>query len=71
MKVWVLTSEHNDYDQHGEYFITVFKSKPCVVQISAILGEQVSIDTCHHIVNGGGREKVENVWYYLREAEAL
>lgn len=28
MKVWVLTSEVNDYDQHGDYFLAVFKNKP-------------------------------------------
>lgn len=71
MTVWILTAEHNDYDQHGEYFISVFKSKPCVIQISAILGEQVPFEYCQHIVNKGGRLGVEDVWYYLREAEAL
>jgi len=28
MKVWVLTEEFNDYDQHGAYFLAVFKHEP-------------------------------------------
>jgi len=27
-KVWVLTEEYNDYDQHGEYYLAVFKREP-------------------------------------------
>ncbi len=26
--VWVLTEEYNEYDQHGEYFLAVFKDEP-------------------------------------------
>ena len=26
--VWVITEEHNDYDQHGVFFCCVFKNKP-------------------------------------------
>jgi hypothetical protein len=26
--VWILTEEYNDYDQHGEYFLAVFKKEP-------------------------------------------
>jgi len=33
MKVWILTSEYNDYDQHGEYFEAVFAQKPTLQQI--------------------------------------
>lgn len=25
---WVLTSEYNEYDQHGEYFVDVWDHKP-------------------------------------------
>lgn len=31
--VWLLTREHNDYDQHGEYFIAVFAEKPTIQQL--------------------------------------
>jgi len=72
MTVWVLTAEHNDYDQHGEYFINVFYKKPDVIQISAILGEEVSFEYCQHIVDKGGRtDKMENVWYNLTEVTPL
>ena len=25
---WVLLESHNDYDQHGEYFLAVFEREP-------------------------------------------
>ena len=71
MKVWILTSEYNDYDQHGEYFIKAYMDKPNRDSISADLelDPEFHTDTILHILNGGGRQKVEYIWYYLRQVE--
>lgn len=69
MKVWVLTSEYNEYDQHGNYFIAVFKSKPSAEQLSQFVDSPEAID--HLINNGGGRVDYEDMWYNLDEEDAL
>jgi len=33
MKIWILTSTYNDYDQHGDYFIAWWSDKPSVDQM--------------------------------------
>lgn len=75
-KVWVLTSEYNDYDQYGEYFEAAFRTSPTLQQLSQIFYEtdidQLTDDELMfltHIKRGGGREKVESKWYYLREVK--
>lgn len=67
MKIWILTSEYNEYDQYGEYFIEAFIIKPQSKDISKLIG--VSKDVADHILNGGGRVDTEHVWYNLRERE--
>jgi len=66
--MWVLTREHNEYDQYGEYFIAVFINKPNKEQLQKLFSKgklKVDID---YILNGGGRtEKMENIWYNLVE----
>lgn len=72
MKVWVLTSEFNDYDQHGEYFEGVYQNKPTRKQIKDALQLNDSVwaeKTVDLMLNGGGREGNDHVWYYLREVE--
>lgn len=77
MNVWILTSEHNDYDQHGEYFLEVFKDKPTIEQLAVSLNMEINeftSETLSHILRGGGRRD-KNFhdfynWYYLRETEA-
>lgn len=79
MKVWVLTREVNEYDQYGEYFEAVFKSKPTVKQIAEHLagsgyakGDVMSaLALCEHILAGGGREGTEHVWFNLEEVDAV
>lgn len=75
-KVWVLTFEVNDYDQHGEYFVDVFAEKPTIEQIiDSTKGYHPSHDVaellkfCLHVQNGGGRRSVEDVWYNLVEVD--
>ena len=67
-EIWVLTSEYNDYDQHGEYFEAVFIGKPTAKQIQkhCLVGEKGAV----HILNGGGRVKYEDQWYNLRKEKA-
>ena len=65
--VWVLTSEYNEYDQFGEYFISVHKEKPSVETLQKDTG--CSYAYCQHIYEKGGRQKDEDVWFNLREEE--
>lgn len=70
IKVWVLTKEYNDYDQHGEYFVEVFLKKPTLAQLAEYTGISVEYpETLLHILDGGGREKWEDVWFNLTEQE--
>jgi hypothetical protein len=67
-RVWVLTSEYNDYDQHGEYFLAVWSKKPTHKDLMHYGVDQNRIE---HVLNGGGRI-IEGVnwdyrWWYLRE----
>lgn len=63
--VYVLTSEVNEYDQLGEYFVKVFFKKPT---INELIEFGLSKDRAEKVINGGGgRIGVENIWYFLRE----
>jgi len=74
-KVWVLTRELNIYDQDGEYFVAVFKTKPTVKQLTKVVAAtgylspdvMSALATILHILEGGGREGTEDEWYNLRE----
>jgi hypothetical protein len=73
--VWVLTREINQYDQDGEYFVAVFKTKPTAKQLAHTLTSynhlssnvMAALATVLHILDGGGREGTEDEWYNLRE----
>jgi hypothetical protein len=67
MKVWILTSEYNDYDQHGEYFEEVFMNKPTREQIMKVVNENE--EYADYVLEGGGRQDGEYAWYWLREVE--
>lgn len=69
MKVWVLTSEYNDYDQYGEYFLAVFKNKPSKRCLFDFVRDKSVVD--HLLNNGGGRMEWEDKWYHLKEEDAL
>lgn len=66
MKVWILTEEFNDYDQHGEYFVAVFAAKPTHQQLTT---QEVPINRLRHVLNGGGRKDMEDHWFHLREVK--
>lgn len=67
MKVWILTSEYNDYDQSGEHFEVVFLTKPTREQIMKIIDENE--ESADYVLAGGGRKECEYSWYWLREVE--
>ena len=77
-KVWILTSEYNEYDQMGEYFIAVFGEKPSLEKLANTLKEEENIQFknilegiafLHHLLNSGGRRGTEDKWYNLNEVE--
>lgn len=78
--VWVLTREHNEYDQHGEYFEEVFAAKPTVAEFAEYFSKanqgvvaygnaMEALAFIEHLRNGGGRQNTENTWYNLKEVE--
>lgn len=66
IKVWLLTSEHNDYYQHGEYFIAVFADKPTKKQLASF---DVPEELVEHVLTGGGQVDEEYKWFNLRQIE--
>lgn len=79
MKVWVLTREHNGYDQHGSYFEAVFAKKPTLEVLASYFRNTEAnsfgtdmmgaIEFLEHLRKGGGRREAEDVWYTLEEVE--
>lgn len=79
--VWALTSEYNDYDQHGAYFEAVFSKKPTVEELVEFFTTDdkykwhVSKDPMSalkfilHVQNGGGRMDNEDSWLRLEEVK--
>lgn len=73
MSIWVLTSEYNNYDQYGEYFEDAWDHKPTEEELQATLkdtnykGWMAPKGLVAHILEGGGRQGVEDSWYYLRQ----
>ena len=63
--MWVLTTEFNDYDQHGEYFMAAFIEKPTFKQLKSIT-EQTDV-IVGKLTRGGGRHHYEYQWYNLHE----
>ena len=64
--VWILTEEHNEYDQYGEYFIKAFRLKPTHQQLSEC---GVPTNRLRHTLNGGGRVDYERSWFFLKEID--
>ena len=68
MKVWLLTTEYNDYDQYGEYFLACFAEKPHHTQLTNL---GIPTNLLRHVLNGGGRKQWEDCWYWLKEIECI
>lgn len=63
--MWVVTAQVNDYNQHGDYFVAVYRDKPTAEQLKSLL--LLSDTTIHHILKGGGRQPYEDEWFELFE----
>lgn len=68
-KIWVLTTEMNDYDQHGSYLVAWWETKPLRRELAEILGLEKNASLITHILSGGGRQDSEYQWWYLKEVE--
>ena len=74
-KVWILTEQYNDYDQHGQYFVAAFSKKPTVRDLASFFkmdgktnvvgGPIAALDFLLHVEAGGGRRGTEDHWYNL------
>lgn len=68
MKVYILTSSYNLYDQQGDYYVAVFGSLPTKDELKLHTGESYEDeDHYQHLLRGGGRVKDEDVWFNLIE----
>jgi len=65
--MWILTSSYNDYDQHGDYFISAWIDKPSSEDLEKIC--VVNPVEADHILSGGGRQRYEDKWYNLFQIE--
>lgn len=63
--MWAITSAMNQYEQYGDYLITVFSHKPSMKEINECLGG--TREFAKWILKGGGRLDFEDEWYYLTE----
>ena len=73
-----MTREHNDYDQHGEYFVAVFSRKPSHGELASALSVEgygcgsdmmAAVSFLEHILSGGGWQKWSDVWFNLEEVK--
>lgn len=67
--VWVLTSQYNDYDQHGEYLVKVYFSKPTEEELAKEVSDPQLREWC--LTKGGGRPSAAyDKWFHLNEVDA-
>lgn len=66
--MWVLTRSINQYNQDGDYFESVYSSKPTIKELMRFIG--CSYSYAKHVRNGGGRIESEDEWYYLTEIKS-
>lgn len=73
-ETYVLTREHNTYDQFGSYFVAWFSRQPSSDEVKAAIktddGSEVDDALASHIVSGGGRQDAENVWWHLKKVSS-
>lgn len=72
---WVLTTEHNDHDQHGEYLCCVWHTKPTLEQLAqhfkmdavnaSFSNPMAALEFLLHLHKGGGRQEREHQWWNL------
>ena len=71
--VWVLKSAYNEYDQHGEYFIAIFRHLPTLEQLAkeaeTSLEYDHGVEAMERLQRGGGQKNSEYQWYILDKEE--
>jgi len=75
MTSYILTTEYNDFDQHGEYFVAWFHKEPSPDELRQTLIREMETDSCelcyHLLATGGGRRmkcrEDEYQWFHLRQ----
>jgi len=75
-KIWVLTRSHNDYNQHGNYFVAAFRRTPELEQLIDFIRNDVDYSEVAdllkfllHLKKGGGRLDSEDVWFNLEQID--
>jgi len=63
--MWVITRSINDYNQDGDYFVSVFDHKPSVEELKKLL--RCGDEYAKNLENGGGRYDGEGEWHHLTE----
>lgn len=56
----------NDYNQDGDYFVCTFDDKPTFQDLKKALPHENDV-TIGKLTMGGGRQDIEENWYYLTE----
>ena len=64
--LWIVTREINQYDQDGEYFVSAFIKRPEFNDLVKLLPNEDK-ELINRLLNGGGRDGVEDEWYSLRK----
>ena len=66
-KLWVLTTEYNDYDQHGEYFLAVWPKKPSPEWVQRVVEQERRLreGELDFIMSGGGPGQWGHQWFRL------
>jgi len=66
--MWVITRAINQYNQDGDYLVCVFENKPTFQELKKAL--QLNNVTIGKLTRGGGRQGIENEWYFLTELKS-
>ena len=70
--MWILTREHNAYDQEGEYYVYAWDHKPSKEEVDIVMDKiEDGYADLDHIMNGGGRKNWEDIWYNLFEQKEI
>jgi hypothetical protein len=64
--MWIVTRAINDYNQDGDYFVCAFEDKPTFQDLKKSLPYENDV-TIGKLTRGGGRQDIEDNWYYLTE----
>ena len=66
--MWIVTSEINEYNQEGVYFVAAYQSKPSFEDLKDLLRGESDV-TVGKLTRGGGRQALEDEWFNLDEVK--